>query len=125
MIHGGDMNERIAELYKKGYVEIEYSSPDIGNPDVISTYVARYFDPEKFRVSWAIPYETLIRSSSKFGNEKCRTFCLSKPEDIIPSANETKDQFRGAEFAYPLAITSLRKGYFDFDSKVGYLQFNP
>ena len=48
MIHGGDMNERIAELYKKGYVEIEYSSPDIGNPDVISTYVARYFDPEKF-----------------------------------------------------------------------------
>ena len=48
MIHGGNMNERIAELYKKGYVEIEYSSPDIGNPDVISTYVARYFDPEKF-----------------------------------------------------------------------------
>ncbi len=84
--------------------------------------VSESFSPEDYRVNWAIPYETFVRSAYKNGSNRTTTFSFIDSAELKSiNANPRvhkigEGQFKGANFAYPMSHTKLRKQYFELDS---------
>ena len=79
------------------------------------------FNPEDYRVNWAIPYESLIRSSYRNGAKNTTTFAFTDSSTLFSNSNLNNlesglGQFKGADFAYPVSHQKLRQRYFQMDS---------
>ncbi len=92
--------------------------------------VSATFPAEDYRVNWAIPYESFVRSASQNGPKRTTTFSFidsTELKSISGNSSEHKigeGQFKGANFAYPMSHTKLRKQYFDIDSASCYKVYN-
>lgn len=83
------------------------------------------FPPEKYRVNWAIPYESIIRSSWKNGANKISTYTFTdSANQIALQKSLPAGSFKGAEFAYPILQQQLRSRYFSLKSTENY-QISP
>ena len=89
---------------------------------------SEYFHPDQFKINWAIPYESIIRSaywSKKTTNLgaktiKINTFCIVNDSNEAIKKPLGINQFLGAPFAYPIGVENLNPEYFPGLSKEPY-----
>jgi len=81
------------------------------------------FNPEEWRVSWAIPYETLLISTLE--NRRPFTINLYYGDKPDSSILQQVGIFYGAEFAAPIQTITLNKRYFKFQDSGKYSLTNP
>lgn len=89
---------------------------------------SEYFHPDQFKINWAIPYESIIRSAywckktTNLGAKtiKINTFCIVSDSNEAIKKPLGINQFLGAPFAYPIGVENLNPDYFSGLSKEPY-----
>ncbi|MBS3915014.1 MAG: hypothetical protein KG003_10970 [Bacteroidetes bacterium] len=74
-------------------------------------------NPEEWRVTWALPYESAMRSESNSGKSVTLKPFTGKPDTTVLNS---RGLFYGASFAYPIKTDTLNTQYFKFTQNSQY-----
>ncbi len=118
-IQGGILRINEGEFYRNRIKALDKKIEQDGPGKFITCKES--FPPEKYRVNWAIPYESIIRSSWKNGANKISTYTFTdSASQIALQKSLPTGSFKGAEFAYPLMQKQMRARYFTLKSTENY-----
>ncbi len=118
-VQGSILRINEGEFYRNRIKALDKKIEEVGIGKFITTQ--QTFPAEKYRVNWAISYESLIRSSWKNGPNKICTFTFTDSANKLALQKSLPiSSFKGADFAYPLTQKQLRGKYFNIQNPLNY-----